>query len=185
MGEPVRWLVGLSVAVLGVIIAWMAWQHPKNAQTVPVSAPTSAGITPSTAECGCTSPPPTVRNLEADQFQVGDCLTGSNLPLGTSNPWPDLAQAVPCSQAHTGEVFFADDSFWNNGDSYPGDNAASNAADTACHNEFESYVGISDSNSIYDWDSISPSATSWQNGDRDVQCVAYQQPGRYSNLRVN
>ena len=63
---------------------------------------------------------PTVGDLSLNQLQVGDCLTGSNLNLNTNAPWPKLAQAVPCSQGHTAEVFYANKNFWPTSGSYPG-----------------------------------------------------------------
>ena len=63
---------------------------------------------------------PTVGNLKLDQLRVGDCLTGSEMELNTSDPWPKLTQAVPCSRPHTAEVFLADNNFWPERSAFPG-----------------------------------------------------------------
>ena len=67
-----------------------------------------------------TATAPAVGNLRLTQLQVGDCLTGANMELNTSNPWPKLTSVVPCRQPHTAEVFFADNNFWPQNTPFPG-----------------------------------------------------------------
>ena len=50
--------------------------------------------------------------LQLAQLQVGDCLAGSNMQLNTSAPWPKVTKAVPCTEDHTAEVFYASDNYW-------------------------------------------------------------------------
>jgi hypothetical protein len=170
MAEGIRWLISLAVSVVAVIVGWLAWQYPKFPQTVsPGSSRAPAAIstalprtmTAAPVRTMTASPLPTVRNLKVSQFQVGDCLTGTNLPLGGGGPWPALALAVPCSQAHTAEVFYINRNFWNGG-SYAN---LVNASDGTCGNAFKSYVGIADSNSIYSWEGLNP--------DRTLICIAW------------
>jgi hypothetical protein len=124
---------------------------------------------------------PTVGELRLAQLQAGDCLTGSNLQLDKNTPWPKLSQAVPCSEDHTAEVFYASNNHWANKTSYPGDKTIRNDATAACNNAFASYVGIAYSKSLYTWTDIVPDASTWPGGDRGLHCVLYyrttSQPG--------
>ena len=81
-------------------------------------------------------------DLQLTQLQAGDCLTGANLQLNKNTPWPKLSQAVPCTQAHTAEVFYANNNFWAKSGAYPGDAAIKKAATAECDSAFQSYVGI-------------------------------------------
>ena len=64
------------------------------------------------------------------------------MQLNTSAPWPKLTQAVACGQAHTAEVFYANDYFWPKGGTYPGDATIKKDATAECDSAFQSYVGI-------------------------------------------
>jgi hypothetical protein len=114
-----------------------------------------------------------VGNLQLAQLQAGDCLTGANLNLNLNTPWPKLALAVPCSQGHTAEVFYANTHFWPKSGSYPDDTVLKNKATAECNNAFQSYVGIAYSQSQYTWTDIVPDASTWPTGDRGLHCVAY------------
>ena len=137
-----------------------AARHTTPPGTTPTSRPAS---TPGTTSA--------VRQLRLAQLRTGDCLTGSNLGLGTSNPWPDLSTAVPCSRPHLAEVFFADHAYWPA--PYPGDTAITQRADAKCSAVYTAYVGVPDTHSMYTWDNIFPNATDWSRGERELVCVAF------------
>jgi Septum formation len=119
------------------------------------------------------------------QMRAGDCLTGSNMELNTSDPWPRLTMAVPCSQPHTAEVFFADNDFWPKNGPYPGDSGISKDGTAACNSAFQSYVGISYAKSAYSWANIIPDATTWSAGDRALHCIAYHAtPGQPAGVTM-
>ena len=80
--------------------------------------------------------------------------------------------AVPCSQPHTAEVFYASNSYFKNG-SFPGNSAINKNGDAACNREFATYVGIDYSKSIYTTTNILPDSSTWSTGDRALHCVAY------------
>jgi hypothetical protein len=119
------------------------------------------------------TPTPTVGNLQLAQLQAGDCLTGANLQLNKNTPWPKLSQAVPCTEAHTAEVFYASSTYWGKQGSYPGNDTIKKDATAACNSAFASYVGIAYSKSLYTWTDIVPDATTWPGGDRALHCVLY------------
>jgi hypothetical protein len=114
-----------------------------------------------------------VGDLKLTQLQVGDCLTGANLNLNQTTPWPKLALAVPCGQDHTAEVFYANNNYWAKNGGYPGNATIKKDATSACDSAFASYVGIAYSKSLYTWTDIVPDASTWPGGDRGLHCVAY------------
>jgi hypothetical protein len=162
------WAVGAVAAVCAVIVTAVVLSlgsgHPATA------AGSSATARPSSAAPSAT---PTVGNLQLAQLRVGDCLTGANMELNTSDPWPKVALAVPCNQPHTAEVFLADNSFWPQNSPFPGASTISKDGNAACNSAFRSYVGIAYSKSIYTWTNIIPDAPTWPTGDRALHCVAY------------
>jgi hypothetical protein len=95
------------------------------------------------------------------------------MDLNKNTPWPKITQAVPCSQAHTAEVFYANNNYWHKGDAFPGASAVSKKANATCDAAFQSYVGIAYSKSQYTWTNIVPDSSTWPTGDRGLHCVAY------------
>jgi len=164
------WVVGGVAAVGALIVAAVVFSlgsghHAASGGPI-VSArpsPTAPSVTPT----------PTVGNLELQQLRVGDCLTGANMELNTSNPWPKLTLAVPCNQPHTAEVFFAKSYFWPQNSPFPGSSTISKDGNAACNSAFRAYVGVTYSKSIYTWTNIIPDASTWPRGDRALHCVAY------------
>jgi hypothetical protein len=142
----------------------------------PASAQPGAGSQPSSTTPSAT---PTVGNLRVYQLRAGDCLTGADMELNTSDPWPELTLAVRCNQPHTAEVFFADNNFWPQHGPFPGDSKISKDGDTACNKAFRSYVGITYSKSRYTWTNIIPDAATWPAGDRALHCVAYYSTAKH------
>jgi DivIVA domain-containing protein len=121
--------------------------------------------------------------LTEDQLQPGDCLTGSNLGLGSGGTWPDLVTAVPCTKQHLAEVFFAGNA-WPQSRADPGDNAISDQAYARCLTAFSAYDGTDNSDSAFTIDYVAPSSgTDWASGDRQVACMAYQ-PGVPVNYSI-
>jgi hypothetical protein len=142
------------------------------------------GPSPSPARPSATAIP-TVGNLQLAQMQVGDCLTGANMKLNTSNPWPKLTSAVPCNQPHTAEVFFASNDFWPQDISYPGSSTIARDGNAACNSAFRSYVGLDFARSIYNWTNVIPDASTWPSGDRGLHCIAYHAgPGRPAGATI-
>lgn len=161
-----RWLWAAGAAACGAVIAALVVSLGSGHSAASVQhspQPTRPTATPT----------PTVGNLQLAQLQVGDCLTGANMQLNTSNPWPKLTLAVPCSRPHTAEVFFADNNFWSKNSPFPGSSTISKDGNTACDKAFHSYVGIPYAKSMYTWTNIIPDASTWPKGDRGLHCIAY------------
>jgi hypothetical protein len=112
--------------------------------------------------------------LTEDQLQPGDCLTGSNLELGTGSTWPYTVTAVPCTQPHEGEVFFSGNVWPQSLSAYPGKNTVITQGYSRCNVAFTAYDGIDSSGSAFQFTDILPlDATDWASGDRLLVCVAF------------
>jgi len=160
------WAVGAVAAVCAVIVAAVVLSHGSSHHGASAGSSVSAGLR-------SPAPTPTVGNLQLSQLRVGDCLSGANMELNTSDPWPKLTLAVPCNQPHTAEVFLANDNFWPQNTPFPGASGISKDGNAACNSAFQAYVGITYKRSIYTWTNIIPDATTWPTGDRALHCVAY------------
>lgn len=53
-------------------------------------------------------------------------------------------------------------------------------AQTRCYDEFEPYVGMDYESSEYDFGWFVPTAQSWSNDDRTINCVLYLNDGGVS-----
>jgi Septum formation len=162
----------LLVAVT-VLVASMTMIITRSVSSRPSASPARPAASPAS--------PPSGLQLAVDQLKAGDCLAGSDLGLGTASSWPDSVTAVPCTQQHIAEVFFAGNA-WPQSQAYPGDNAINNQADDRCNAAFAAYDGTVYDNSAFSYDILDPSAgDDWASGDRWLVCVAYsptaQDPG--------
>jgi hypothetical protein len=97
----------------------------------------------------------------------GDCLvqpTTIKAELAT-------LQVVPCSLAHTEEVF-ATTTYQTSTGAYPGDAALQTFAQGSCLQQFKPYVGVAYEDSGLFFTFLLPSARSWTDvTDRTVTCV--------------
>ena len=128
------------------------------------------------------SVPQLTGHLGLAQFRAGDCVTGSNLGLGSGGTWPYWVAAAPCTGPHLAEVFFAGNAWPQSLVAYPGDNAISDRAEARCLTAFSAYDGIDNSESAFTIYYIAPyGSDDWSSGDRQLVCMAYmstsQHPG--------
>lgn len=122
--------------------------------------------------------------LTEDQLQPGDCLRGSNLGLGSGGTWPDYVTAVPCTQQHLAEVFFAGNAWPQSLTAYPGDNVISDQGSARCNTAFSAYDRTDNSESAFTIYYVVPyGANDWASGDRRLVCMAYQ-PGITANYSI-
>lgn len=99
----------------------------------------------------------------AFRLQVGDCVTGVATGEVSS------LTGVPCTAEHELEVFHSFDLLGND---YPGEDAVIEQAQTGCFGMFDSFVGLSYAESVYDFTTLYPTAESWdQIDDREVLCL--------------
>jgi DivIVA domain-containing protein len=164
--------LGLVLLVsLTVLAASVAMIVTRSASARP-SAPPAPSSSPSLSS-------PAASAVAEDGLQAGDCLTGSDLGLGTTNPWPDTFTVVPCTRPHVAEVFFAADAWPLSMGSYPGDSKIDNEADARCSAAFRAYDGTDSSDSALSYDYIDPDSYSWPPGDRRLVCIAYNSTSQY------
>jgi hypothetical protein len=92
---------------------------------------------------------------DPDEF---DLVDSSDVPI------------VDCDVPHDNEVYANSDL---QGDEFPGREGIANRADQVCLAEFDSYIGAPYETSIYEFSWFVPSEESWDQGDREVICYAY------------
>jgi eukaryotic-like serine/threonine-protein kinase len=150
--------------------------HLQQKTTASPQSTISSASVPSRAPQSASSPPPrpSVQMLSVTQLRVGNCVTGSDLSLNTSKPWPTLTQVVPCNESHIGEVFFADMSYWPAAKSFPGYTTIANAYSAECSKQFNSYIGVPVSESEYNYaDTGVLDSSAWAAGGRELICVVF------------
>jgi DivIVA domain-containing protein len=137
----------------------------------------SLGFVVAVAATVITAVPPLTGYATEGDLRAGDCLTGPNLGLNTSNSWPLMVETTPCTGPHLAEVFFSRNA-WPQSMAYPGDSAVDSQADASCSAAFSTYDGIDSSESAFTFLSISPFPHwDWASGDRQLVCLAYQPSG--------
>jgi len=102
---------------------------------------------------------------EADVFSlsVGDCFNDAEAEE------IDSVDAIPCGEAHDYEAYFAFDVSAD--EAYPGDDVISQSAEDGCLAEFPNFVGLSYEESTLDFNYLSPTEGSWENGDHEILCI--------------
>lgn len=97
---------------------------------------------------------------------VGDCFDDD------PNAGDAVAEVptVDCTQPHDNEIYYE---FSMTDAAFPGREATTQTAAERCIAEFEGFVGKSYAESDLDIFPITPTAESWEQGDRVVYCVLY------------
>jgi len=164
--------LGLVLLVSLTVLAASVTMIATRLASARPSAPPAPSVSPSLSL-------PATSEVGEDGLQAGDCLTGSGLGLGTSNPWPETFTVVPCTRPHVAEVFFAADAWPLSMESYPGDSKIDNEAAARCDAAFRAYDGTGYPDSALSYDYIDPDAYSWPPGDRRLVCIAYNSTSQY------
>lgn len=101
------------------------------------------------------------------ELAVGDCFDNtSEVGGGEISDVP----IVDCSEPHDNEVFHI---FEVADGEYPGDEALVAQAQETCVPAFEEYVGTDLASSRLEIFPITPTESSWSDGDREVVCALY------------
>ncbi len=146
-----------------------------RARGVAVRAAAFVALVPALAGCGLFGDDDPAESTSVFDVGPGTCLKGPTTVEA------DLTEvdAVPCEESHTQEAYAVTEYVPPAGaaatggeDVYPGEEALTDYADRACAEEFESYVGVSYLDSELFFTYLLPSPQSWEEGDRDVLCVA-------------
>ncbi len=98
-------------------------------------------------------------------LEVGDCFDDPD-------EFGEIASVdvVPCSEPHDNEIFHT---FDLPDGALPDTDAIDEAAFAGCLPAFEQYVGASYQESSLDISYLSPTAESWDRGDREIACLLY------------
>jgi hypothetical protein len=112
-------------------------------------------------------------HLGAAQFRPGDCLTGLGFSLDSDSALPYMVAAVPCTDPHLAEVFFAGNAWPTSRTAYPGVNAIADQGWARCLSAFSGYVGTDNSGSAFSIYYIIPYSDNWASGNRWLVCMAY------------
>ena len=97
---------------------------------------------------------------------VGDCFDD---PESITDEVTSV-ETVSCSEPHDNEVYYE---YSMTDSAFPGTDATNSAAAARCISEFAGFVGRSYETSDLDIFPITPTAASWEEGDRVVYCVLY------------
>jgi hypothetical protein len=109
-------------------------------------------------------------------LKVGDCvqlpsefksqLLGNTEELMTFTSF----SAVPCTELHDAELYSTKTT---NKNEFPGEEALFDEFSGPCVDEYSTYSGIEFDSSPHDVFPMVPTADSWLQGDREIQCFAF------------
>ena len=120
------------------------------------------------AEAGSTSTTPAGDPVAVDRVEVGTCFNdaGDEGALDYTG-----FSVVGCDEPHDNEVYHLFDAPGRA--AYPGNEQISQVTRDGCLEAFEPYVGKPYTESALAILPIPPSEASWEHGDREVVCAAY------------
>ncbi len=160
---------GLLVAAIALAGCQAATEDP-----TPTDAPSSALSSEPTASpsdaatASADTSPDAGEETSVFDLEAGDCFSTDSDQLESVN-------VVDCEEPHEQEVFALFDHTAGDGEPYPGDDELIEYADAECQPPFEDYVGHDYQTSIWYISSLTPSAETWADGDREIVCTLNQQ----------
>ena len=103
---------------------------------------------------------------------VGDCTNDEAVET------TELSSVVapPCVEPHDNEIYLAfdfDKKTHPAGAEYPGEEAVMTEAENRCFPAFEDWVGVPSEQTSLHFGTYYPSPQTWDSGDREVLCLAY------------
>lgn len=105
-------------------------------------------------------------------IKVGDCFTE---PSFAADDTVSEIAFVECSLAHDDEAYA---SVLLSDAEFPGDDVVLGKADDACYDRFFDFVGASaDYDGSLNYGYLYPTQESWDGGDREILCYAYDDAG--------
>jgi hypothetical protein len=107
-------------------------------------------------------------DVDVRQVRTGDCIAKTAQGAVTD------VTAVPCGEPHGGEAHFA---FDLPAGPFPGDEPVASAAEQGCVAAFVDFVGTRYEDSELEISQLTPSAESWESGDREVLCFVRDPAG--------
>lgn len=121
---------------------------------------------------GSNGPPSVEKAINISELEVGLCVSPEDDNLYVSEMW-----LPECGEEHLMEVaglYQLEETVNSN---YPSALGLKQRAYEDCQPYFERYVGIPFWDSVYDIETITPSASTWGQGDREVVCLVVYAEG--------
>ena len=159
-----RWIAVL----VGGMLVLAACSSPSGSAT-PSAAPSTSEATPSPAETPAapSSAAAGGESISVFDIQQGDCIS---IPSGET---VETVDRVDCEAAHDYEVFALVNVPGDTAAAYPGDEQMTASAEQECPAAFEPFVGKAyDQSELYVY-YLTPSSTTWADGDREIVCALY------------
>jgi hypothetical protein len=103
---------------------------------------------------------------------AGDLAVGDCFHVPTENVEISDVQRSPCTESHTGEVFYTGD-YAAGGDTYPIDSQFDAAVGVQCLPAFDTYTGRNyQTDTELDIGYFYPTSEGWADGDHEIVCYA-------------
>jgi hypothetical protein len=110
-------------------------------------------------------------------LSVGDCVDDPLEPESDNLVEVEAVESVPCDEPHEAEVYAVVDLPGGDSAAFPGEDSISRQADEVCFGRFEQYVGTAYEASTLAYSYYMPTSQSWDEGDREVACLASDYEG--------
>jgi hypothetical protein len=101
----------------------------------------------------------------AFDLEVGQCFDSP-----TEETEVSAVSSKSCDEEHDQEVFAVFD-YPSPPEDFPGDGAVGGVAEERCANEFLAFVGVDVDSSELAYYYLVPSASTWEEGDREIVCT--------------
>jgi Septum formation/Protein of unknown function (DUF2510) len=166
-------LVAAAVVVLGVVgyVVFAGDDDPETTtDTTAPSSQTTAAPGSDTTAAPATDTTAGSETTDVFSIGVGDCLTDETSTEGEISD----VQTIPCDQAHTFEVYH---SYIIDAADFPDSTEMDSISEEQCTSAFATFIGLPYDQSIYYFQSLTPTAESWASGDREILCMVYDQNG--------
>jgi Septum formation/Protein of unknown function (DUF2510) len=176
-GPPVGLLIGLGVlalAVIALVVFLLTSGDDDDTATDDTTTTTTAEDATTTTEPEATTTTteavdPDGETQDVFALGVGDCAADSSLEGEVQE-----VTIIDCSQPHASEVFH---SYSIPDPSLPDDAAIQTIVEEQCLPAFQSFVGLDYYDSVLEVTFLSPTADSWDAGDRELLCLVVDPAG--------
>ncbi len=177
-GLPTGLIIGLAAVAVAVIVAIalvVTSGSDDDTATDDTTTTTQDDTTETTAEpddetTTTTAADPDGETQDVFALGVGDCATDDSSLEGEVQE----VTIIDCNQPHATEVFH---SYMLTDASLPDEAGIQAVVEEQCLPAFETFVGIDYYSSIYEVTFLSPTADSWDAGDRELLCLIVDPAG--------
>jgi hypothetical protein len=166
-------VAAVALALGGLLGACSDGDGAATTTTVPPDTALAEGATATTAPSG---PPPGAELEGLRELEPGQCFDTVDDPVAGDK----AVYVVTCPDPHTYEVYEVvayEGEDAGRGADYPGTATVQNAAEQACFDRFEAFVGVRWTLSELDIQVWWPSEDSWARADRSIICAVVSASG--------